>query len=295
MSEKTKIEWCDSTVNPVSGCSVGCGYCYAEKIAKRNPRVFGTYGAGARFVLHEPALRLIAKLNRKPWICDTCGEAYSHQPFACCGTAEFHRRRIFYSLGDWLDDWPIEYLCSFLLAMHESGDCDFLLLTKKPEQWVIRMQLALVCSEWQQSGFYSIRGPIGQWLDGQPPANIWVGTSCENQAAADKRIPKLLLIPAAKRFVSFEPLTGNVELESLNGIAWIICGGMSGPGSKPCNVEWIRSILRQCKQSKVPAFCKQIGSIPLSEKVGWRICLRDTKGGDPSEWPEDLRVREFPK
>jgi hypothetical protein len=97
---------------------------------------------------------------------------------------------------------------------------------------------------------------------------------------------------------------------------WVIVGGESGPGSRPCDVAWVRSIVRQCKDAAVPVFVKQLGAVVTDsdaeewlQDVGWpagtnyipegkpggpRVLLRDRKGGDMDEWPEDLRVREFP-
>lgn len=90
---------------------------------------------------------------------------------------------------------------------------------------------------------------------------------------------------------------------------WLICGGESGHGARPCNVDWIRSLVRQCAAADVPCFVKQLGTAPVrdgamrrndahegpgSHREQTEIRPRDSKGGDPSEWPEDLRVREFP-
>lgn len=82
---------------------------------------------------------------------------------------------------------------------------------------------------------------------------------------------------------------------------WIICGGESGPGARVCDVRWIRSIRDQCAAAGVPCFIKQLGSVPRGEFEPdaegsdgiWK--LKHHKGGDMSEWPEDLRVREMPR
>ena len=154
-----------------------------------------------------------------------------------------------------------------------------------------------------------------------PLPNIWLGVSCEDQEQADKRIPLLLETPAAVRFVSLEPLLCPIDLRHLpfgpseprsrvldaltaghkSATPWhlngVIVGGESGSRARPCHIEWIRSILGQCKAAGVACFVKQLGST-ASEPAGsghkW-MKLRDKKGGDPSEWPEDLRVREFPR
>jgi protein gp37 len=90
-------------------------------------------------------------------------------------------------------------------------------------------------------------------------------------------------------------------------IDWVITGGESGPGARPCNVEWIRSIVAQCKAADVPVFVKQLGAKPILPMDGesWfdgrnfhdgavMLRPRDKKGGDMAEWPTDLRIREYP-
>ena len=149
-----------------------------------------------------------------------------------------------------------------------------------------------------------------------PLHNVWLGTSCEDQTRADERIPHLLKCPAAVRFLSLEPLLGPINITRIaeeHGLAspgvdaldWVIAGGESGPGARPCSMEWIRSIVSQCKAAGVACFVKQLGSDPFYDRFGpdhegtaprfHHPTLKDRKGGDPSEWPEDLRVREFPR
>ena len=103
-----------------------------------------------------------------------------------------------------------------------------------------------------------------------------------------------------------------LQVDYSHGIDWVIVGGESGPGARPCNLEWIRSIVRQCKDAGVPCFVKQVGSKPqclLSINAALELQafsgrnpdrpesmkLKSSKGGDPAEWPEDLRVRQFPE
>jgi protein gp37 len=171
-----------------------------------------------------------------------------------------------------------------------------------------------------------------------PLPNVWLGTSAEDQQRLDERVPHLLRCPAAVRFLSLEPLLGKLDLSAYFGgeyvalpgdrvvpnynfgIHQIIVGGESGPHARPCDVAWIRSIVKQCADAGVPCYVKQLGSNVLirndsfdewpregdelrydEDDIGFRhqgdlvrVRLRDPKGGDPSEWPEDLRVREFP-
>jgi protein gp37 len=163
-----------------------------------------------------------------------------------------------------------------------------------------------------------------------PLPNVWLGTSVESQKYADERIPLLLQTPAAVRFLSVEPMLEAVDLDMTNalgcgdsnhkeagtgggmcrGVDWVICGGESGPGARPFNLAWAESLLEQCKDAGVAFFMKQVGSSPLIPKamelnargefLTETTCgdpaklLVSSKGGDPSEWPEHLRVRQFP-
>jgi protein gp37 len=155
------------------------------------------------------------------------------------------------------------------------------------------------------------------------PDNIWLGVSCENQAMADKRIPLLMQIPAKVRFLSCEPLLEPINLskflpiewseiaedwiESWPGIgsystndypSWVIAGGESGAGSRPCHIDWIRDIASQCQSAKVPVFIKQLGSNAIatrSDNTGnYKLKLKDRKGSDILEWFDDLRLQQFP-
>ena len=134
-----------------------------------------------------------------------------------------------------------------------------------------------------------------------PLPNVWIGTSVENQEAADERSGPLRTTPAALRFYSVEPLLSPIDRLPLDGIGWVIVGGESGHGARPCDLAWIRSIVAQCKAASVPVFVKQVGARPVELEIveGFPIhrrdqLIRNRKGGDMAEWPEDLRVREFP-
>jgi len=155
-----------------------------------------------------------------------------------------------------------------------------------------------------------------------PLRNAWLGVSCEDQKTADARIPLLLQTPAAVRWISYEPAIAPVDFRELgintpghnhNGeIDWLVCGGESGPHARPCNVQWIRDVVSQCKSASAPVFVKQLGSEPGfvledEERRGnvmpsfHHFCdglhikkMNHSKGGDPAEWPEELRVREYP-
>lgn len=144
-----------------------------------------------------------------------------------------------------------------------------------------------------------------------PLPNVWLGVSVEDQKRADERIPHLLRTPAAVRFLSIEPMLEEIRGINLEGIDWVICGGESGANARPFDLGWARSLRDQCKAAGVAFFMKQAGSLPHDgEKVLYGVGpygpakeglepvwldLKDRKGGDPAEWPEDLRVQEVPE
>ena len=119
-----------------------------------------------------------------------------------------------------------------------------------------------------------------------PPNNCWLGVTAENQEWADKRIPLLLQTPAAKRFVSVEPMLGPVELD-LRGIDWVICGGESGRGARPMHPDWARSLRDQCQAAGVPFFFKQWGAWQNGSGENWDglVVLND---GRVTPGPEEM-------
>ena len=155
---------------------------------------------------------------------------------------------------------------------------------------------------------------------------VWWGVSVEDKKYGLRRIDTLRQVPAAMRFLSIEPLLEDLGPIDLTGIDWVIVGGESGPGARPCWVPDVRNLVRQCKRAGVPAFVKQLGAnVQDRNDAGWdgyepdewpdqilaedrvehleegyqgapvRVHLRDRKGGDPAEWPADLRVRQMPE
>lgn len=323
MSDTTTIEWATASWSPWEGCtkiSEGCANCYA---ATRNHR-FGmdNWGKG------KPRRRTSAAYWKKPlaWnrlgkVCVQCGTPAGTD--CKCGQlgaiGKTTRPRIFPSLCDWLDDEvPIKWLADFLRLIHDTPNLDWLLLTKRPENFVQRLDKV-----WSTlPATDRVHDLIEPWLlRGQFPANVWPGTSVENQRCADERIPQLLRIPAKLRFLSVEPMLEAVSFRPkcdtlaeklhaltsghacrsamLDGIHWVIVGGESGPGARPCNVEWVRGIVRQCQDAGVPCFVKQLGSKPYQSPehdgaAGFEWQLAHPKGGNPAEWPLALQVRQFP-
>jgi protein gp37 len=268
MATETLIQWTDHTFNPWRGCtkvSPGCTNCYAEKTSKRNPSVLGVWGPhGTR-----PA----------------AAESYWREPLAWDRQAEQEgrRHRVFCaSLADVFEDRqelvkPRQRLFDLI---GRTPNLDWQLLTKRP-------------------GNLPDMVPDSWIVDGCPD-NVWMMTSVEDQDYANCRIPELLRIPARVRGLSVEPLLGRVDLIpwlDTGCIHWLIIGGESGPRARPCRLEWIETLVDQCARAAVPCFVKQIGALPLGRRNGQLYVLhpKHSKGGEPEEWPESLRVREFPE
>ena len=321
----TRIQWCTYTWNPWRGCrkvSPGCEHCYIDRTPifritkqKHTDRV-----KGSEATLHAPF-----KWNRKPWICDGCAAAVSDKIThmvdrpACeqwctpSGPPEnrvmllpFHRARVFLgSLMDIFDDEiPIEWFADALDTVRQCAELDWLLVSKRPELWKERTARVMNLQSGQEASTENF--DFVQWLNGwlsgnRVPKNVWVITSAENQEYLEKRVPELLKIPAVVHGISAEPLLGPLDLSQVARTLWCIVGGESGPNARPCNVEWLRSIQAQCKAAGVAYFCKQLGHNVVFDDPGepGGISspgkLKNKKGGDPSEWPEDMRVRQWPE
>lgn len=122
--------------------------------------------------------------------------------------------------------------------------------------------------------------------------HIWWGVSVEDRRYGVPRIAHLQVANAAVRVLSIEPLLEDIGELNLNGIRWVIVGGESGHHARPFDIAWARSILRECRDQCVACFIKQLGTKPVSRQT--QLKLASFKGGDPAEWPSDLRVREYP-
>lgn len=251
MGENSKIEWCDHTFNPVIGCqkvSEGCKFCYAETLMDHR------YGK-AKWGPGQTRVRTSAANWREPYRWNRQAES------------EGRRQRIFCaSLSDVFEDHPdwIEPRVDLFRMIVHTPALDWLLLTKRPQN---------VMPMLDRMGWPSL-------MD-----NIWIGTSVENQAAADERIPILLEVPAKVRFLSMEPLLGPVNLRKCyekkvtrwdGGVNWVIVGGESGHGARPMHPDWARSLRDQCQGANVPFLFKQWG-----EWVGvGQVTEMQTRGGE---------------
>jgi protein gp37 len=221
---------------------------------------------------------------------------------------------------------PDEWIDQVFAIMAMAPQHTFQILTKRPERMKeycdgnpvsIIHKIPITVSLKFPFGFESkyLNYPLN-W----PLPNVWLGVSAENQPTADDRIPILLNTPAAKRFVSLEPLLGPIVLTdrdpirlatgkdalpenrvyvsllkgwglgqyALPGLDWVITGGESGPNARPVHPEWVRSLRDQCLSAKVPFFFKQWGEWhPMGEKMadGNTNCM--DKGENPLKFRED--------
>ncbi len=333
---RTKIEWTDVTWNPTRGCSrvsEGCRNCYAERTAARF-----AYGwdpsSGEVNRPNAPYAGLVRSTPKGPrWT----GEVRL-VPEKLSEPLRWRKpRRVFVdSMSDLFHEKiPDEYIAAVFGVMAACPQHTFQTLTKNPKrmlEWFGQLSGRWMAEPGQEAAVCCgsadvIRPemiPDNKERVPWPLPNVMLGVSCEDQATADERIPLLLQTPAAVRFVSAEPLLEAVDLKPGwlrwpgtmldHALDWVIVGGESGPGARPCDVEWIRSIVEQCVEAGTACFVKQIGANaihgrfcePFYQDVPSRmrghICktedepleLRDRKGGDINEWPEDLRVRQFP-
>jgi protein gp37 len=225
-------------------------------------------------------------------------------------------RRVFVnSMSDLFHEGlPFEYIDQVFAVMALCPQHTFQILTKRPERMADYLggqrghrtfQVSLAMRGYVPNWDSEVAGPDQgrKW----PLSNVWLGTSIENRACLDRAM-ELSKCPAIIHFWSLEPLLedlGNIRGYLEQNVEWVISGGESGPGSRPCNTSWVRSIVRQCKAAGVACFVKQMGGNPVSTLGGqpdtadgtkqFPLRLKDKKGGDMVEWPEDIRVREFPK
>lgn len=278
----SKIEWTEETWNPVTGCtkiSPGCANCYAEKMARRLAGRYGYPEAPHHFDVTLHPDRLDQPLRwRKP-----------RRVFVCSMGDLFH------------DDVPWSFRDRVFETMMNSSQHTYQVLTKRPEA---------ACDYLTEIDGPNIDLRVTRWWP-----NVWLGVTAENQETADERIPVLLQTPAAVRFVSVEPMLGPVDLEMYfpeydhrptysfypdsfrgngksilvkPGIDWAIIGCESGPNRRPIPYKWALDLVHQCQFHDVPVFVKQLPLLPEHAAAGAPVSK------NPDEWPEELRVREYP-
>lgn len=344
---ETTIEWTEKTWNPGRGCSVvspGCHNCYAMKQAHRFSGEGMPYHGLTKLTVAGPqwtgAVRLVPEMLAVPlrrrapttWfvnsMSDLFHESFTNEEiaavFGVMAACPQHTFQILTKRAERMVDW-------FAWVDTQASD---------RERWIARVgEAERLCNEplgsrGAASHAHQTVAVIHRAIESTarevpyyvnrpwPLPNVHIGVSVEDQRRADERIPLLLQTPAALRFLSVEPLLDAVDFSQYFGsggvqdrtgptlgISWLIVGGESGPGARPCSVEWIRSIVQQCAAAEVPCFVKQLGANycdaangvgghqarPPSDLVQLTRRLTSRKGADMEEWPADLRVRQMPE
>lgn len=225
---ETQIEWTDATWNPVAGCSIvtaGCTHCYAMEMAKRLEAMgVEKYRGLTR-----------RSANRTVWK----GIVREDHTALDIPRGWKKPRKIFVnSMSDLFHDKVSDaFIAAVWQVMAETPHHNYQILTKRPDR------MAAI-----------VTGTIGRVLP-----NVWLGTSIENDAVLD-RLEHLRRIPAAIRFISFEPLIGPVGKVNLRGVHWAIVGGESGRSARPIRESWIDEIHAQCVRHGTAFFFKQWGT-----------------------------------
>lgn len=276
MGANTNIEWADHTFNPWVGCtavSPACEHCYAETMMDKRLHVV-KWGAG------QPRKRTGDKNWREPlkWNADAAAKGVRYRVF-CASLADVFDNEV-------PDAWRVD----LFRLIEATPNLDWLLLTKR---------IGNVDKLVDAAG--SLMPEVLVW----PKPNVWLGATICNQAEADRDIPKLLSAPAAKRFLSMEPLLGPVDLTALageigvglhsydalrgrnihhddghqwtqdwkRGIDWVIVGGESGNSARPMHPDWVRLLRDQCDSAGVAFLFKQWGE--------WFTLAFNMSTGDP--------------
>jgi protein gp37 len=299
----TSIEWTSTvnpdgsvshgkTWNPTVGCrrvSAGCQRCYAERLAHRLPAMGHSEYAGLTRKLSDGSINWTGVVRTLPERLEL--PLRWKKPV-----------RIFVdSMSDLFhEDVPDRFIAQVWRTMILAPQHTFQILTKRPE----RMR------DWV-SGVFMSNSDNPQ----EPLRNVWLGTSVEDQRAADERIPLLLQTPAAVRFLSCEPLLGPIDIRNWlhyppclqhpgeiaadwvylecdcrpfqrkrgDGISWVIAGGESGPNYRPMDLDWARSLRDQCQAAGVAFHFNQVGG--RTHAAGGRLL----DGREWSEFPEPAR------
>ena len=255
----TEIGWTDTIWNPLHGCtraSKGCDNCYAAKrtatrLADLYPglAVEQTSADGKTTYCFTGKIQLAPEVLAVP-LQDNVARMY----FVNSMSDLFHK------------DVPEPFIEAVFTVMEAAHWHVFQVLTKRTER---------------MAEFTTKR-----YADKEPPKNIWLGTSTEDQDAYDKRMPHLKNVKAAVRWLSCEPLLGPIQFDSMDDLDWIVVGGESGPGARPMAKEWAAGIRDACAAADVPFFFKQWGNYnEAGEKAAEKTHPPTLDGVEHQEYP----------
>ena len=263
MSDNSAIEWTDATWNPVAGCSVqsaGCTNCYAMHMARR---------------LEAMGVAKYAGLTRRSGRRTVWNGSVREDAAALDIPARWQKpRNIFVnSMSDLFHpSVSIAFVAKVWTVMQDTPRHTYQILTKRTDR----------LAELARSGTL------------QTLQNVWLGTSVEDRDVVF-RIEELRQVPAAVRFVSFEPLIGPVGPVDLSGIGWAIVGGESGPNARPVQVAWIAEIHGACRRQDTAFFFKQWGAWGMDGRRRSKTANgRTYRGRTWDEMPEAARVSRSP-
>ena len=289
----TGIAWCSETWNPVIGCtrvSAGCTRCYAERMAARlatNPLAPEYEGVAEFTAGHNPRWLSVKTLPER--LDQPLRWRKPRRVFVCSMADLFH------------DAVPDEFIAAVFGVMAACPQHTFQVLTKRPARMVRWFEWVAADDKTAWIGNVADRCAQDAWKESAaaveldelhvawPLPNVHIGVSVEDQATADERIPLLLRTPAAVRWISAEPLLGPLDLAQFlsrtvrKPSLWVVCGAESGPGARPMHPDWARAVRDQCAAAGVPLFVKQ-----LTGEGGRAV-------KDVEQFPDDLRVREYPR
>lgn len=289
MSDGTNIEWTNATWNPITGCTLvseGCRNCYAAELAVgRLQHHHSREGLARRNA--DGAAKFTGEVRfNAGWLDQPLRWTKPRRIFVCAHGDLFH------------EGVPDAWIDRVFAVMALSPQHVFQVLTKRPERMreylkgedylnrtahervadvaleICPLNLTLenaICID------PSVRGSRAVSFESWALPNVWLGVSVEDQATADERIPLLLDTPAAKRWISAEPLLGPLSfrwaawqkfkpegrtghLDGLERLDWVVVGGESGRGARPMHPDWVRSLRDQCAAAGVPFFFKQWGA-----------------------------------
>lgn len=304
--ENSHIEWTTHTFNPWHGCakvSPGCKNCYAE--GQHNFHYSSLKAQqGTCWGVGSPRLATSADNWKKPLKWNREAQAAGTRPRVFCASMadvfeeQSELSRSFAGETAQVPSGPgktrtVRFVdiaaerLRLLRLIYDTPHLDWLLLTKRPEHIETALYDAycanlktlgpdsgITLSKEETSARIGLNNWLAAWCDHKAPANVWLGTSVENQEQADARIPHLLAAPAAVRFLSCEPLLGPVSIRqwlwrketvakfpehAKQRINWVIVGGESGPKARPMHPDWARSLRNQCETTGVAFHFKQWG------------------------------------
>ena len=255
MAGKTKIAWADKSWNPIRGCS---------RVSEGCRHCYAENMAGRFSGSGQPYEGLATR---------------GRNGFRWTGKIRFIEKDL---------ELPFRWRKSSLVFVNSMSD---LFHDNVQEEWIHRIIEVMRSASWHNFLVLTKRPKrmVEVCKSLQLPQNVWIGVSIESEDHLD-RLNDLYKVDANVRWISAEPLLGPLPEMDLSKCHWVVTCGESGPKARPVHIQWFSDIIHQCRDAGIPVFVKQMGTHWARENLGNR-----TKAEKPTEWPEELRVREYPK